>query len=100
MHAQKSHALLLTKRNADGHGSEMPSLIMDRLLDSFIHRSSSKAALFELSSLQTSQVLLASPLLTTTFIVLMGCLWKANHHNGSFPLPILPKKDKIKSIVK
>jgi hypothetical protein len=22
----------------------------------------------------------------------MGCLWKANHHNGSSPLPIFPEK--------
>jgi hypothetical protein len=41
MHAQKSHALLLTKKNADIHGSKTP-LIMDRLLDSSIHRYSSR----------------------------------------------------------
>jgi hypothetical protein len=36
-----------------------------------------------------------------TFIVLMDFPWKANHHNGSFPLPTLPKRQnriKIKRI--
>jgi hypothetical protein len=54
MRAQKSHALLLTKRNADGHGSKMPSLIMDRLLDSFVRDIFKQVTLFDLSSLQTS----------------------------------------------
>jgi len=42
-------------------------------------------------------ILASPPFLIMTFIFLMGFLWKANHHNDSFPLPILQKKkDKIK----
>jgi hypothetical protein len=73
---------------------------MDRLLDSFVHLIFKQVSLFELSfMLLSSQVLLASPLLILLHYnlhFLMGCLWKANHHNGSFPLPIFPKKNKIK----
>jgi hypothetical protein len=59
-----------------------------------------QATLFDLSSMQTSKLILASPLFevfTTSLIVLMGYLWKANHHIYSFTLPIFQEdKNKMK----
>jgi len=37
MHALKTHALLLTKGNADFHGLDMPSLIIERIFESFLY---------------------------------------------------------------
>jgi hypothetical protein len=94
MHAQKSHALLLTSKTiANGHGSKTPFSSWTGSLtpsSSNIQASCTLQALISATTLQASQVLFASPLLmsffTTTFIF-NGFPWKANHHNGSFQLP-------------
>jgi hypothetical protein len=94
MHAQKTHALLLTKRNADFHGSEMPLLIVDRLLDSFVHRSSSRlhSSSSHLCKLPKFSLSPSISLFSTTFIILMCCLWKANHHMVCFHFQFCQKR--------
>ena len=98
MHAKKYHSLLLEKRTVDAHGSDIPLLIVDRLLNSFIHGSSSR--LHSLSShfyyyyfppkFALHPICYPSSLHPSSFS--LGYLWKANHFNGLFPLPIFAKK--------
>jgi hypothetical protein len=93
MHAHKSHALLLTKINADGHGSEMPSLIVDNSLTPSsidLQAGCTLRALISANFPSSPCLPLDHSSLQPSF--LMGFLWKANHHNGLFPLPIFQKR--------
>jgi len=88
-----------SQNNLDGHGLNMPSLIVDRILESFIHRSSRKKNDSSSHLCKLPNLSFPPPCSLQTSI-LMIFLWKGNHHNGSFPILIFPKgQNKIKKSI-
>jgi hypothetical protein len=83
-------------------GSKTPSLGVNKHINSFVHSTSNRlpSSIF-FFFYNPSLFLLASPFLPSLSsslqfsLFLMVCFWKANHHNCSFHLCIVPK-DQIK----
>jgi hypothetical protein len=82
------------KINSIGHVSEIPSLIVGRLLDSFSHQSSSmihssRSHLCKLPKLSFSPFI---SFFDTTLIILMCFLWKGNHCMVCFHFQFFQKR--------